>query len=130
MWLRSAAILCLWLAATTVAAGDLDDFNATLARAETHYRLALDYLRTDDAEDAAQEIGRMREAWSEIVDRFGSKPPAARADNSAYATTLTDVATRLVTATIMIDLGRRDVAREALIPIDAELSRIRPAASP
>jgi hypothetical protein len=127
MWVRRAAcsILCLWLTAGSAAAGELEDFNAASEKAEARYRVALGYLRTDNVDLAVREIEAMREAWSALVERFGPKRPAAFAGNQLYVVTLTDIGTRLVTAQIMIGIGRPDIARDALVPIRGALSRLR-----
>lgn len=127
MWARRAAcaILGLWLAAGSTAAGELEDFNAAAEKAEAHYRVALGYLRTDNIDLAAREIDAMREAWGALVGRFGPNPPAAFAGKELYVVTLTDISTRLVSAQIMIDSGRPEIARQSLVAIRGALSRLR-----
>jgi hypothetical protein len=119
------AILGLWFATVSAAAGELEDFNAASDKAEAHYRVALGYLGSDQLDLAAPEIEATREAWNALVERFGPKPPAAFVGNDLYVTTLTDTSTRLVTAQIMLGIGRPDLARDTLVPIGAALSRLR-----
>lgn len=129
MWLRRAvfAVLCVWFVAGPAVAGDLDDFNAAMEKAQAHHRLALGYLRSDKIDLATYEIERMREAWDALVGQFGPKPPAALAGNELYVVTLTDVSTRLVTALIMINIGRPDIAHDALEPVGGALSQLQQA---
>jgi len=127
---RSAfrAILGLWLTAATFGpawTGELADFNTAVEKAIAHHRVALGYLRSGNADLAAREIEGMKIAWSALVDRFGAKRPDAFDGNAHYATTLTDVSTRIVTATIMLDSGRPDSARESLLAVRGEISKMR-----
>ena len=67
----------------------------------------------------------MKDAWGELIGRFGMNPPAAFKDNRLYSETLVDVPTRIVTALIMLDMGRTDIARNSLQAIRLSLSNLR-----
>jgi hypothetical protein len=124
-----AAILALGLSLGAAAGrGDeLADFNAAVERAAAHNRVALGYLRTGNLDLAARELEFLGAAWRAVVDRYGATRPAAFAGNTLYVATLTDVSTRIVTANILIDLGRGQNARESLAAIRSGLSRMRAA---
>jgi hypothetical protein len=122
----AALIVCLAFAGAA-AADALSDFHAAVEKAAVHNRVAIGYLRTGNRDLAAREIEFLGAAWQAVVDRFGAAPPEAFAGNDRYAATLVDVSTRIVTATIVLDLGRGDVARESLDAIRRGLSQMRAA---
>jgi hypothetical protein len=123
---RVAFLLLSWtLLAGPAVADELADFAAAAEKVQAHYRVALGYLRTENVDLAAREIERMREAWSAFT---GIKPPAVLAGTELYAVATTDIVMRLVSAQMMIDFGRPNVARDALIPIRTELTKLRRAA--
>jgi hypothetical protein len=123
---RIAVLLTLALSASAQA-GELDDFNVAVEQAAAHQRVAIGYLRTGNIELAALEIERMRAAWGTVSARFGRPPPALARDPQLYTTTMLDVATRLVAASIMIDSGRPEAAQNSLNAIRAELTQLRKA---
>lgn len=127
MWCRSllAASLGLLLAASSPAADELDDFNRAVELFSSHHRVALHYLRTGNVDFAVIELDRMREAWSDVVDRFGGKRPAAVTDGPLYTLTLTDISMRMIGVRLVLDLGRADVAGETLSDIRGVLARLR-----
>ena len=106
-------------------ADDLADFNAAVESAAAHNRVALGYLRTQSVELAQVELDHMKNAWGELTGRFGMTPPAAFKDNRLYTETLVDVPTRIVTALIMLEMGRDDIARNSLQAIRLSLSNLR-----
>jgi hypothetical protein len=128
MWQRfglaATLVVCL-VAARPAAADAIDDFNATVEAFSAHHRVALFYLRTGNVDLAAIELERMREAWSAVVDRFGARPPAVITDRALYTLTLTDIATRMIGVHMVLDMGRSDVAGEALGDLRGVLARLR-----
>lgn len=121
IWRPALLFFCLTLAHRAWA-DELADFAAAAENAQAHYRIALGHLRTENIDLAALEIERTKEAWSALLS---AKPPAVFAGTELYAVATTDISTRLVTAQIMLGLGRPDVARNALMPIRAELTKLR-----
>lgn len=118
--------LLSWLLAALPAAGDeLSDFNAAVEKAASHQRVALGYLRTGNTDLAALEVERMREAWGAVT--VLKRPGAFDRDPELYSTTLVDVSLRMVSATIMIDTFRPDIARDSLIAVRQRLSALRKA---
>jgi hypothetical protein len=117
-----ALALCL---ATAAHADDLADFNAAVEAAMRHHRVALGYLRTGNIDLAVRELEAMGTAWDTVIGRFGSNRPAAFRDNALFGTVLTDVATRIVTIHIVIDIGRLDAAQASLTAIRHALAAMR-----
>jgi hypothetical protein len=108
-------------------AGDLALFNAAMEDVAAHNRVALGYLRTENVDLAAAELEQMKDAWGAFAERFGRDRPEQFRDNSLYVTMLVDVPTRIVTAMIMINFGRPDIARNSLQAIREELTAVRKA---
>ena len=110
-WLKRAtcatlvALACL----TQARADDLDDFNRTVEAAMSHHRAASAYLRSGNIEVATREIDGLREAWAKV----STLPrPAAFHDQGRYTSTILQVAAQLVGVSLVLNLGRADVARE------------------
>ncbi len=127
MWktIARAAILSFAFTARLACAGDLADFNAAVEKASAHNRVVLGYLRTENRELAAVELGRLRTAWAAVVERFSGKRPDAFAGGELYGTTLTDVSTRIVAAEMFLQSGRPVNVRESLAGIRHALSKLR-----
>ncbi len=125
-----AAILCFALltGAGEAMAGDLADFNAAVEQASAHNRVALGYLRTGNIDLAAIEIDRLRAAWGKLNERFAGKRPDAFDDAPLYVSVMTDIAARLVTADMMLNSGRPEVARQSLDAIRDDLYNLRKSA--
>lgn len=123
-WLKHAACMAaLWLACLAPAhADDLDDFNRAVEAAMSHHRVASGYLRTGNFELATLEIDGLREAWAKV----STLPrPAAFRDQDRYTGTILQVAAQLVGISLVLNLGRPDVARESLDKIRRQLSDLR-----
>jgi hypothetical protein len=115
----------LLLAAGAARADDLALFNAAVEDVAAHNRVALGYLRTENVDLAMVEIDQMKEAWGPFAERFGRDRPEKFRDNALYATMLVDVPTRIVTAVIMINFGRPDIAKNSLQAIREEFTAVR-----
>jgi hypothetical protein len=120
-----AAVLSLTICAGGASAGDLAEFHGAVETFSAHNRVAIGYLRTGNVELAGAEIDAMREAWSTFVERFGKDRPSEFRDNPRYVTTLVDVPTRLVGVSLMLTMGRPDLAGGALAAVRKELSELR-----
>src|SRR5262245_28116012 len=114
LWLTASMLV---LCAGAAAADDLADFNAAVERFSAHHRVVLHYLRTENMDFALVELDRTRAAWGEVADRFGARRPAAITDAPLYTLTFTDIATRLIGATLVLNMGRADVAAQSLAEI-------------
>lgn len=125
MSLFRTAILALLFAAGTTAADELGDFNAAVEMASVHRHEALRYIDDGKTELALQQIEHMRETWGAVVSRFGVKPPDAFTNRERYTTTMVTVSTRLVAASMMLNTGRPEIARDSLIAIGADFAQLR-----
>jgi hypothetical protein len=105
------------------AAGQRAAFADATARAAAQYRIVMRALETQGREQTAAEVRLFRELWGNIIERFAKD--AALEDDQAFGAELMDVDVRLVGALIVIDIGSREAAREALKPVGEALIRIR-----
>ena len=106
-------------------ADDLADFIAAAEQVESHNRVAIGYLHSGNVDLAAIELDRLRAAWGAMQKRFTGKRPDAFAGNAGYALLLTDVSMRLVTADMMLNSGRPEIARQALDAVRADFYDVR-----
>jgi hypothetical protein len=120
-----SAFAALALLAGPAFADDLGDFNAAVEAASAHNRVAIGYLRTGNTDLASIEVDRLRAAWA----RVGRLPrPAAFDDIPLYTAMMTDIATRLITADMMLNVGRPENAQQSLLAIRDNLYTLRKAA--
>jgi hypothetical protein len=117
-----AAWLLLAFASLPARADDLADFNRAVEAAMSHHRVAAGYLRTENIDLAVLEIDGLREAWAKVA---ALPRPAAFRDQQKYTATMLDVAARLLGTTLVLNLGRTDVARESLAAVRQSLSQLR-----
>jgi hypothetical protein len=115
----------LLLAGSLARADDLAPFNAAMEEIAAHNRVAISYLGNENLDLATVELERMKQGWSDFSARFGRDRPERFRDNKLYVTMLVDVPTRIVTAMIMINFGRPDIARNSLQGIREEISAVR-----
>ncbi len=132
-----ALVLLLTLAQTPSWADDLSDFNAAIEKVASHNRVAIGYLRTDNADLADVEIGRLKTAWTDVVIRFSTRPPQAMQDNPRYQQTLAGVQKSINDAAVLMNTSKtsanmigpphNDLARNSLQAIREQLSTLRKA---
>jgi hypothetical protein len=125
---RLAALLVALLAmcgALPAAADELADFQAAVTEATAQYRVAMTTLETRGREETSAAVHRFREVWQTVIDRRGSVRPPAFADDDQFAGMFMQVDARIVGALIVIDIGSRDAARDALAPIAESLALLR-----
>jgi hypothetical protein len=135
---RTAAVLTvlfLQWPALAAAADELADFHAAVAQASAQYRLAMTTLDTRGREETSAAVQRFRETWQVVIDRHAANRPAPPAgddgdDGDEYAGMFMQVDARIVGALIVIDIGSREAARDALAPIADTLSRLRTHSEP
>jgi hypothetical protein len=131
-----ARLVCIALIvlATQVAAPadaeERDDFHATVERAIVQYRVALTTLETRGQAETAAEVHRLRGAWQAIGERFAVDRPAAFANDKELPGLLMQVDMRFVGLLLVIDLGNREAARDALLSIGETLSKLNARAAP
>ena len=117
-----AAWLMLAFASLPARADDLADFNRAVEAAMRHHRVAAGYLRTENIDLAVLEIDGLREAWAKVA---ALPRPAAFRDQEKYTAAMLDIAARLIGTTLVLNLGRTDVARESLAAVRQVLSQLR-----
>jgi hypothetical protein len=120
-----AVLIAVFAAASPARADDLADFNAAIESVSAHNRVAIEYLRNGNADLAGLELDRMREAWAKVGAR---KRPDVFAGDPLYTVVMTDIATRLVTADLMLNVGRPENARQSLLGIRKDLYDLRKSA--
>lgn len=118
-------LLALAVCAQPAAADGLGEFAAALERAAAQYHFALRALETSGREETAAEVRLFRREWQGLIDRLENNRPAEFEGDDFYAITLTEIDARVVGALIVIDIGSREAAREALAPIGETLARLR-----
>jgi hypothetical protein len=127
---RWAALLLTLVWPTSGRADDQGDFRAALAAATAQYRIAMSTLEHNGQEQTAAEVRRFREAWQAVIDRAGSNRPAVYATTEQFFGVLMQIDTRIVGTLLVIDIGNRDAARDALAPIEEILLRMQDGAAP
>lgn len=123
-WVTRSASVALVLATslTRAHAGELDDFNRAVEAAMSHHRAAAAYLREGNIEFVTREIDALREGWAKV----STLPrPAAFRDQERYTSTILQVAAQLVGISLVLNLGRADVAGETLDSIRRMVSDLR-----
>jgi hypothetical protein len=106
------------------------DFHAALEAATAQYHLAMSTLERSSQAQTAAEVRRFRQAWQAVIDHAGSNRPAAYATTEQFFGMLTQIDMRIVGVLLVIDLGNRDAARNALAPIEEILLRMQETAAP
>jgi hypothetical protein len=125
------ATLFLWIMLTVGAeADDRADFQRAVEFASDRYRMALRTLETGGREETASAVRAFRVAWQAVIDRFEKQPPGLPDAAEPYAAIFMQVDMRIVGALIVIDIGSREAARDALAPIEETLARLRAAPEP
>lgn len=120
-----SALLTVVVAVMPIArADDLAGFHAALDVARQHSRAALAYLHARDLPLAVMEIARLRESFGLLIERYGAERRAAHKDKTEYATAVVDIPLRIVTAQMMIDFGRPDIAANSLVAVCRSLGSL------
>jgi hypothetical protein len=120
-----AAGVALLAGLGTARADDLAPFNAAMEDVAAHNRVAIGYLRNENLDLALVELERMKDSWSAFAEKFSGNRPEPFRDNKLYVNMLVDVPTRIVTALIMINFGRPQIATNSLEAIREEMSAVR-----
>ena len=120
-----AASVALLAGVSAVRAEDLALFNAAMEDVASHNRVAIGYLRNENFDLAVVELERMKDSWGAFAEKFSGNRPEPFRDNKLYVNMLVDVPTRIVTALIMINFGRPQIATNSLEAIREEMSAVR-----
>jgi hypothetical protein len=113
----AAILAALLLLPIRAGADELADFRAALDAAASQYRVAMDTLETSGRDETAAEVRRFRQSWQAIAERFGAAPPLPATKGDDYANLFLQTEMSIVGALIIIDIGSREAARNALAPI-------------
>jgi hypothetical protein len=109
-------------------ADDLADFNAAAEAVAAHNRVAIGYLRTGNTDLASLELDKTRAAWGDFSKRFSGRRPDMFNDNTYYVVAVTDIGTRLITADMMLNAGRPEIAGKALSAVRDDFYKLRKSA--
>jgi hypothetical protein len=109
-------------------ADDLADFNAAAEAVAAHNRVAIGYLRTGNTDLASLELDTTRAAWGDFSKRFSGRRPDMFKDNTYYVVAVTDIGTRLITADMMLNAGRPEIAGKALSAVRDDFYKLRKSA--
>jgi hypothetical protein len=125
-----AALFVFALAAgtTDVRADDLTDFNTAAEAVAAQNRVAIGYLRTGNADLASIALDRTRAAWADFAKRFSGQRPEMFKGNEYYIVAVTDVGTRLITADMMLNSVRPEIAQQALSAVRDDFYKLRKSA--
>ncbi len=126
----AAVLLSCLLLSVAGRADDLADFHTAVEHAAGQYRVALQTLETRGREETAAAVHRFRAAWQDVIDRFEKNPPDALRGDEQYAGTFMQIDMRIVGALLVIDMGSREAARDALAPIAETLARLGERSAP
>jgi hypothetical protein len=120
-----AAGVALLAGLTPARADDLAPFHAAMEDVASHNRVAIGHLHNENYDLALVELERMKDSWGAFAEKFGGNRPAPFRDSQLYVNMLVDVPTRIVTALIMINFGRPQIAANSLEAIREEMSEVR-----
>ena len=129
-FLRFVACIAFAALTATSAYGDEGDFHSAVERAMAQHRIAMKVLETRSQAETAAEVHELRAAWQAIGERFAAERPAAFADDPDYPGLFMQVDMSFVGLLLVIDLGNRDAAREALLSIGQTLARLSERSAP
>jgi hypothetical protein len=122
------ALVAFALSAGAARADDLADFNAAAEAIAAHNRVAIGYLRNGNTDLASLELDKTRAAWGDFSNRFSGRRPDVFKDNTYYVVAVTDISTRLITADMMLNAGRPEIAGKALSAVRDDFYKLRKSA--
>lgn len=120
MTLAAMTFLPTHLAVAAPSAGSDDDlalFQAAVAETESRNRAAILAIAERDRPRAKAELAGLRDAFGRLAERFGKTRILALRGETDGVTLLVDLPMRIVTAQMMVDFGRADVATSALAEV-------------
>lgn len=125
MGLILAVVLLPWLAGAAPSDNQAE-IRAALEQAAARYRVLMRTLETRGRQETSAEVARFREAWQTVIERLKSDRP----EDEEQAALLFQVDSRIVGVMIVVDIGSREAAREALVPIAKTLEQLTERAAP
>ncbi|MDA1090132.1 MAG: hypothetical protein O3A85_07460 [Proteobacteria bacterium] len=103
----------------------IHDFNNAVFTAYGHYREALFYLQTGNAQVASFELEEMAVRWRAIVERFAKSPPGVFSADPTWQETLMDIEKRTAAGLETAINNDAEAAKKHLGPIRKILSELR-----
>jgi hypothetical protein len=129
--MRAMLLALLVTASAAVAAADPKGFDAAVEQTSAHYQDAMRTIETRGREETAAAVHRLRQSFQETAERFAADRPPHLAGDADWPGEFMQIDVRLVGALLVIDMGSRDAARQALAPLAETLARLRsPAPAP
>jgi len=117
-----AALLLAW-PMRTAGADDRAELRAALKQADAQYRTTLKTLETRGREETSAEVSRLRAAFGAIIDQFEANR-AAFAGDQDYSGLFMQLDASILGVMIVVDIGSREAARDALTAIGETLSAL------
>ena len=102
-----------------------DAFTDAAQKAYAPYRAALFKTNSNSPQEAQQAMQQAQQSWSQIVSRFAAQAPAPYDRDSAFATTLGEVAKVYAHAADQVSQGQLSEAHESLETIRDLLADLR-----
>jgi hypothetical protein len=125
------ALILQWaLLPAAARADDQAELHAAVEVATARYEAAIKALEAGGRADTAGEMRRFRESWQALILKFGSQPTPPGSEAEDRAGLFMQVDARIVGAMLVIDVGSRDAAREALAPIGETLAELTKKTAP
>ena len=117
-----AALILTW-PAHPAGANERADLRAALEQANAQYRIALRTLETRGREETSAEVARLRAAFGAVIEQFEANRTSFSGD-SDYAGLLMQLDASMLGVMIVVDIGSRDAARDALTAIGETLAAL------
>ncbi len=108
-------------------AENVRDFLSDIDSAFAHYRESVSYLRTGNVDLGAIELDEMIKKWADLQKKYADSTPEIFIGNPHYATIMATTGTAISEALALIDAGDPKAARQRLLPLRADVSRMRAA---
>ncbi len=108
------AALGAWFAVLAPTALAADLATEAMQAAYGPYRVALFKTNSNSQAEAQQAMAQAQTAWSKVVAQFGSKPPAPYDRDTAFGTTLTQVADVYASAAQQVSANQLSAAHDTL----------------
>lgn len=119
-------MIALLLTMPLARADNLSVLDAAVEEAAAHNRAALAHLRANKLALAKIELVRLRRSFDLLVHRHGKRRRALRGNGDGVDLTavMVDVPLRIVTAQIMVDARRPDIATRSLVAVCRALASL------
>jgi hypothetical protein len=129
-WIAALAVALHLVLAGLARADDLGDFQAAVASAQAQYHIAMTTLATRGQAETAREVQRLRQSWQALAEGFRTIRSAENPGDQELAQSFVQVDVRLVGVLLVIEMGSREAARDALAPIEDALHALQARITP